>query len=198
MSARPLLANEYYDRAFETRACKILPGEFCATGEDILLVTVLGSCVAACIRDRRSGIGGMNHFMLPDAGDPSEPLAASARYGVHAMEMLLNDLSKLGADRRALEAKVFGGGAVVQGMTASRVGERNAAFVLEFLGREGIPVVSRDLLGEEARRVHYFPRTGRALVKKLQNLRNDTIAQRETDYRRRLATADVGGAVELF
>ena len=107
-----LAPNLYFDRYFNVEAAKILPGEYFVTGRDMVLVTVLGSCVAACIRDRISGIGGMNHFMLPDSGgDRSNPLVgASMRYGSYAMEILINQLIKLGASRASLEAKVFGGG----------------------------------------------------------------------------------------
>src|SRR5919107_5888469 len=106
--------NVYYDRTFDCDAAKILPGEYYYTCKDMLIVTVLGSCVAACIRDRVSGIGGMNHFMLPDGGDSDNPLiSASARYGTFAMEVLINELLKNGARRENLEAKVFGGGNVL-------------------------------------------------------------------------------------
>jgi chemotaxis protein CheD len=99
-----LAPNHYFDRSFQTEAAKILPGEYYVTGRDMLLVTVLGSCVSACIRDPKTGIGGMNHFMLPE-GDPHNPLSESARYGGYAMEVLLNQLIKLGASRNRLEAR---------------------------------------------------------------------------------------------
>lgn len=191
--------NLYYDRNFEMEAVKILPGEFYATGRDMVLVTVLGSCVTACVRDPLSGIGGINHFMLPENGDEQErECAPSARYGVHAMEMLLNELVKLGARRNALEAKVFGGGNVMPGMQQANVGARNAEFVLDFVEREGIPLLAADLLDDYPRKVYYFPRTGRALVRKLRTVKNDTIAVRERDYRQRLSITPVAGQVELF
>src|SRR4051812_3924933 len=133
--------NVYFDRTFDCDAAKILPGEYYFTPKDMLIVTVLGSCVAACIRDRVSGIGGMNHFMLPDGGgDADSPVSASMRYGTYAMEVLINDLLKAGARRENLEAKVFGGGAVLRGFTAINVGERNAKFVLHYLQNESIKV----------------------------------------------------------
>jgi chemotaxis protein CheD len=128
--------NVYYDRTFDCDAAKILPGEYYYTPKDMLIVTVLGSCVSACIRDRVKGLGGMNHFMLPDGGDPGNPVSASMRYGTYAMEVLINDLLKAGARREHLEAKVFGGGAVLRGFSAMNVGERNAAFVMQFLKTE--------------------------------------------------------------
>jgi len=192
--------NLYFDRNFNIDAAKILPGEFYGTSRDMVLVTVLGSCVAACIRDRVSGIGGMNHFMLPDSvgQDQSNPLSSSARYGTYAMEMLINELSKLGARRPNLEAKVFGGGNVLRGFTIANVGERNSAFVLDFLRMEKIPVVAQDLLDIYPRKVYYFPNTGKVMVKKLRNVHNNTIVDRESEYRVRLRQNDVGGDVELF
>lgn len=198
--AREQIANKlYYDRTFDCDAAKILPGEYYCTYKDMLIVTVLGSCVSACIRDRVSGIGGMNHFMLPDGGDGSDPLiSASARYGTYAMEVLINELLKAGARRENLEAKVFGGGNVLRGLTALNVGERNAAFVRGYLKAEGIRVLAEDLNDVFPRKVYFFPRTGRVLVKKLRELNNNTLVNREQDYASRLAGKKIGGEVELF
>jgi len=189
--------NLYFDRTYDSHAVKVLPGEFYATPKDLLLVTVLGSCVAACIRDPELGIGGMNHFMLPDT-DSAGPAGNAARYGSYAMEMLINHLIKLGAVRARLEAKVFGGGAVIAGMTQANVGERNAEFVLKFLRTEGIRVVAQDLNDIYPRKVYFFSASGRVLVKKLRNMHNDTIVTREVDYRSRLSQKPAGGEVELF
>lgn len=188
--------NRYFDRNFGMPAVKILPGEFFVTTTQTVLVTVLGSCVAACIRDRERGIGGMNHFMLPDGG--REVAGTSARYGVYAMELLVNQILKLGGRRSALEAKVFGGGRVMASLAQANVGERNAEFVLEFLKNEGIPVVARDLLDVHPRKVYFFPETGRVLVKRLVRVNNATVVRREREYQARLRKADVAGEVELF
>ncbi|MDB5754867.1 MAG: chemotaxis protein CheD [Massilia sp.] len=191
--------NVYYDRIFDCDAAKILPGEYYHTGKDMLIVTVLGSCVSACIRDRVSGQGGMNHFMLPDGGsDSGSPVSASMRYGSYAMEVLINELLKSGARRENLEAKVFGGGAVLKGFTAMNVGERNAAFVISFLKTEKIRLLAEDLNDIYPRKVYFFPRSGKVLVKKLMQSHNDTLAQRERDYARRLKVEPVGGAIDLF
>ncbi|MES2125920.1 MAG: chemoreceptor glutamine deamidase CheD [Pseudomonadota bacterium] len=191
--------NVYYDRTFDCDAAKILPGEYYYTPKDMLIVTVLGSCVSACIRDRVSGLGGMNHFMLPDGGgDTSSPVSASARYGTYAMEILINDLLKAGAKRENMEAKVFGGGAVLRGFTAINVGERNAAFVMNFLKMEKMRVVAEDLNDIYPRKVYFFPRTGKVLVKKLMQTHNDTLAKRELDYASRLKVEPVGGEIDLF
>ena len=194
-----LAPNHYFDRNFDMQAAKILPGEYYTTGRDMLLVTVLGSCVSACIRDRISGIGGMNHFMLPDSGqDQGNPLSASARYGTYAMEILLNQLLKLGAKRANLEAKVFGGGNVLRGFVVANVGERNAQFVLDFLATEKIRVVAQDLLDIYPRKIYYFPKTGKVLVKRLKRVHNDTIVEREKEYSSRLQYSRMEGDVELF
>jgi chemotaxis protein CheD len=189
--------NVYHDRTFACEAAKILPGEYYYTKQDMVIVTVLGSCVAACIRDRVTGLGGMNHFMLPDGGD-SGPVSASMRYGTYAMEVLINDLLKAGARRESLEAKVFGGGAVLRGFTAMNVGERNAAFVTSFLKTEKIPLLAEDLNDIYPRKVYFFPRTGKVLVKKLMQTHNDTLAKRELDYASRLKVTPVSGDVDLF
>lgn len=189
-------AQRYYDRNFSREAVKILPGEFFVTTRDMLLVTVLGSCVAACIRDPERGIGGMNHFMLPDAG--SGVMSRSARYGAYAMELLVNELIKAGARRSALQAKVFGGGRVMATLANANVGERNASFVLDYLANEGIPVLAQDLLDHHARKIYFFPHAGRVLMKKLARVNNDTLARREREYQERLARDDASGDIELF
>lgn len=189
--------NLYFDRNFTSEAAKILPGEYYVTGKQMLLVTVLGSCVAACIRDSDSGIGGMNHFMLPDEGG-RDMVSTSARYGTYAMEVLINHLLKMGARRNRLEAKVFGGGAVLESLSSSNVGMRNAEFVLNYLKTEKIPIIAKDLLDSYPRKVYYFPNSGRVLVKKLHRVHNDTLFSREREYKARIATAKVEGDVELF
>ena len=161
-SKEQFATNVYYDRTFNCDAAKILPGEYYFTNKDMLIVTVLGSCVSACIRDRVTGLGGMNHFMLPDGGsDPNSPISASMRYGTYAMEILINDLLKAGARRENMEAKVFGGGAVLRGFTAINVGERNAAFVINYLKAEKMRVVAEDLNDIHPRKVYFFPAAAR-------------------------------------
>lgn len=194
-----IATNLYYDRSFDCEAAKILPGEYYYTQKPMLIVTVLGSCVAACIRDRMTGIGGMNHFMLPDGkGDASNPTSASMRYGAYAMEVLINQLLKAGARRENLEAKVFGGGNVLRGFTAINVGERNAEFVRDFLRAEKIRIVAEDLNDVHPRKVYFFPANGKVLVKKLKQLNNYTLVKREQDYANRLQTNTVGGEIDLF
>ena len=177
---------------------RIQPGEFFATDRDMSLVTVLGSCVAACVRDRESGIGGMNHFMLPRSRGPAGPVSASARYGVNAMELLINELIRLGARRAKLEAKVFGGGNVLAGVTLLNVGEMNAQFVCDFLREEKIPVVASDLQGTVSRQVRYFPACGRAMVREIGRRDDFAILEGEVRYGERLRDLPLAGDVEFF
>jgi chemotaxis protein CheD len=194
-----LAPNHYFDTHFDIEAAKILPGEYYVTSRNMLLVTVLGSCVSACIRDRTTGIGGMNHFMLPHGGeDENSPLSASARYGSYAMEVMINQLFKLGAKRNNLEAKVFGGGNVLRGFTVANIGERNANYVLDYLDTENIRIASQDLRDIYPRKVYFFPQSGKVLVKRLKTAHNDTIIEREKEYSSRLDHAKLSGDVELF
>jgi chemotaxis protein CheD len=187
----------YYDSYFGLHAAKIGPGELYASKRNILIVTVLGSCVSVCLRDPVARIGGMNHFMLPDRAENSSLLSEPARYGAHAMEMLINNLLSMGAQRGRLEAKVFGAGRVLPGMTD--VGARNAQFALEYLERERIAVKARDVGGEQARKVYLFIETGRVLVKEITQLRNDTVINRERAYAVQIgAKRIVSSDVELF
>ena len=157
--------------------------------------------MSACLRDRESGIGGMNHFMLPDEGKligTHGNISAGGRYGVHAMELLINQILKLGGRRDRLEAKVFGGGNVLQGFMLSNVGEQNAEFIVEYLSIERIPIMARDLLDVWPRKIYFFPRSGKVMVKRLRKVNNDTIVLRERDYGARLFHGPIEGQAELF
>lgn len=156
----------YFDRMFNAKAVKILPGEYHASGDNTIITTVLGSCVSVCIYDTKSGVGGMNHFMLPGDSDTiSARDHGSARYGVHAMELLIEHVIRLGAKRTSLTAKVFGAGKVIDNM--GDVGSRNAAFALRYLKQMGIDVHAQDVGNVYPRRVYFFPGTGRVLVKRI-------------------------------
>ncbi len=186
----------YFDRHFGCMAARVLPGEYYFTSADMAILTVLGSCVSACIRDRETGVGGMNHFMLPSGGDDG-PASESMRYGAMAMEILINQLLKAGAQRNRLEAKVFGGGRVLSGMAAMNIGERNAQFVRDYLRAEKIPVVAADLNDVHPRKVAYFPSTGKAMVRKLATA-SPRLAEFEKQYSTALKTKPVAGDIELF
>lgn len=194
-----LAPNRYFDHNFTRKAVKILPGEYFATSEDTLIVTVLGSCVSACIRDPITKIAGMNHFLLPANNDTETFVSDSARYGVYAMEILINHMLKLGAARNRLEAKIFGGANVLKGFSVNTVGEQNAAFVKEFLEAEQIRISATDLLGVYPRKLYLFPDTGEVKVRKLKSMHNSTILERESEYKVKIKQSTVtGGDVDLF
>lgn len=190
--------NRYWDPVNECHTAKILPGEYYVTLRGEMITTVLGSCVSACIRDRRLGVGGMNHFMLPHSEqvDDWSIISSAARYGSYAMEVLINDILKNGGRREYLEVKLFGGGQVLTHKT--NVGQRNIAFVRDYIASEGLQLVSEDLGGEYPRKVIYFPHTGVARVKKLKTLKNDTVMRRESSYLTTLESAPVKKDIELF
>lgn len=183
----------YRDAAFHADAVKVMPGEYFVHDEDIVITTTLGSCIAACLWDRQARIGGMNHFMLPGDGQSADD---GGRYGSCAMELLINGLLKRGATRRTLEAKVFGGAALMPTQGALNVGQRNTEFVTRYLRTEDIPLVSQDVLGGWPRRVCFFPRTGRAMVRRLPPTQRDAVLALERDAGRR--TAGTGGSIDLF
>ncbi len=186
----------FYDAHFQAEAVKVLPGEYFVFNEDVLIMTTLGSCIATCLWDRQAKIGGMNHFMLPDNGGGASD---SGRYGSYAMELLINEMLKMGASRMTLEAKVFGGGAVISGMNSINVGERNTAFVMEYLKTERIPVVSKDVLEIYPRKVCFFPHSGKAMVKRLAPTNPDAIVQQERIAAQKVAPASTGGgSIDLF
>ena len=185
----------FYDAHFKNDAVKILPGEYFVHEEDILIMTTLGSCIAACLWDRQARIGGMNHFMLPEGGDGS----TSGRYGSYAMELLINEMMKRGATRGTLEAKVFGGGAVISGMNTINVGERNTAFVMDYLRTERIPVVSKDVMDVYPRKVCFLPASGKAMVKRLAPTNPEAIVAQERAAAQKVVPPSSGaGSVDLF
>jgi chemotaxis protein CheD len=196
-----IASNLYFDRTFDTDAAKIGPGEYYYTDQDMLIVTVLGSCISACIRDPLTGIGGMNHFMLPQGAksDMDSPVSESMRYGNYAMEVLINQLMRNGARRENLEAKIFGGGNVLNSFKTNMVGDRNAAFVKKYLKEEGIKITSEDVLDVFPRKVYYFPKTGKVMVKKLKQMNNYTLVKREEAYSSKMETKEeAGGEIDLF
>jgi chemotaxis protein CheD len=196
--------NRYFDKTRQKNVAKILPGELYVTEQEENIATTLGSCVSACIWDSRNHIGGMNHFMLPITdkdinniswGNRNLPSDAT-RYGNYAMEHLINEILKNGGSRSFLQAKVFGGGRVLNQMTD--VGKKNAAFVLEYLNTENIPLISQDLGDIYPRKVLFDPMTGKVLMKKLTATHNETISRREQTYRSDLVKKPVEGDIELF
>lgn len=192
--------KSYWDAQHKLHSARILPGEYYVSRGNEIISTVLGSCVSACIRDPELGIGGMNHFMLPEgsSNDPhSEDITnTSARYGSYAMEHMINTILANGGDRNRLEIKLFGGGKVLQ--SATNVGDRNIAFVREYLRTETLPVNSEDLGGLHPRKVLYFPFSGRVLVKKLPITEANEVSQIELNYQHTIEKKPVAGEIDLF
>jgi chemotaxis protein CheD len=188
------------DARLEAVVATLQPGDYYVAAAGELIGTILGSCVSACIRDRRLCVGGMNHFMLPQ--DQSEggrvwgdTASAATRFGNVAMERLINEILKLGGRREDLEVKLVGGGKVLDALTD--VGARNIQFVREYVQTEGFLVVGEDLGDRFARKVLYDPASGSARVKRLTRAVNQVAAE-ETRYRRDIERAPVGGEIELF
>lgn len=192
--------RRWFDPTFKIMAVKVLPGEhYVSTAGQEMVVTVLGSCVAACIWDHRLRIGGMNHFMLPESG-ANTMADKSMRYGNHAMEELINDLMRRGARRDSMEIKVFGGGNVLpmMGNTTVPIGDRNSEFVRRYLRDEGFRIAAEDLGGIHPRRIHFFPRMGKVIRLFLKKDVERAVLNREMSYRSRLQTTEVEGEIELF
>ncbi len=194
--------NRYWDKRLGVYAAKILPGQLYVSKAGEMVVTVLGSCVSACVRDPINGVGGMNHFMLPvqhaerAAIDPG--LTDAARYGNWAMEFLINEVLKNGGVRKNLEVKLFGGGKVLAGMNKMDVGQKNIDFILHYLDQENIKVAVQDLGGEFPRKVLYFSDTGSVKVRKLKTTRNNVVFERENDYAKTINQQSTQGEIELF
>ena len=188
----------FYDPVTASWMIKVLPGRFYITARaDETIVTVLGSCVSACIRDPETGIGGMNHFMLAsDSAGNWGSDEKSTRYGNFAMEKLINELIKAGCPRERMEVKVFGGGNVTE--TRNQIGTQNAEFVLRYLEDEGLPCSAHDLGGPYPRRIQYFPSTGRVVRKLLTGGDRDLIVREESEYAKRLTAKPTAGDVQLF
>ncbi len=188
----------WYETQFNSEAVKVLPGEYFVHAQEILLMTTLGSCIAACLWDRFARVGGLNHFMLPEGGT-GDAAGNGGRYGSYAMELLINELLKHGASRGALEAKVFGGAQVIAGMATLNIGERNTSFVLDYLKTERIPVVSKDVLDIYPRKVCFLPASGKAMVKRLAPTQAAAVAAQERAAAQQVAPrAAAGGSVDLF
>lgn len=187
--------KKYPDKINNCISAKLLPGEFYVTDQPEMITTVLGSCVSACIYDPNLKLGGMNHFMLPGS-EAANDQDGSTRYGLFAMESLINEILKRGALKRNLKAKLFGGGQILENM--SDIGQKNIRFAKTFLFSEGIPLESNDLGLVFPRKVNFFPTTGRVMVKRLQSLHNNTIELREKEYMQSLTAKPVSGDIDLF
>lgn len=195
---RPAAGRRFFDAATAVWMMKVFPGEFYMTKEtNEVLVTVLGSCVSACIRDPVVGVGGMNYFMLPQHGSGAWGNdLKSTRFGNFAMEKLINELIKAGCVRERMEIKVFGGGNVTNSSNA--VGSENAEFIRAYLKAEGLKCAASDLGGTLPRRIHYYPSTGRVVRRLLGISERYSIDREEHDYGSRLQQQQPAGEIELF
>lgn len=191
--------RRYYDPVLRVHVVQVFQGDFyVSTKPGEMLATVLGSCIAACIRDPVAGVGGMNHFLLPDKGGdstPDLPLSASLRYGSYSMEQLINGLLSVGARRERMEVKVFGGANVLSGLRG--IGHQNADFAERYFKAEGFKVLGADLRGNLPRKVQFFPETGVARVKSIEDASAKTVFQRET-AKKITAVQTTAGSIELF
>jgi chemotaxis protein CheD len=195
--------NRYWDAQMNLPAAKILPGECYVSTRGEMISTILGSCIAACIRDPVLGIGGMNHFMLPiQSGHLGIQRLNSVNpalcYGNWAMEFLINTILKQGGRKERLELKLFGGGRVLAGMTAMDIGRSNITFVLDFVKREGLTVKADDLGGDYPRKILYFPDTGAVKMRRIQSTNNKTVQERERAYFESMTKKPQIGGIELF
>jgi len=182
----------------KTDVC-INSGEWYVSAKPTVIYTVLGSCVAACLYDPLNCIGGMNHFILP--GDPDlHRFNDSARYGINAMELLINGLMNLGANRSYLTAKVFGGGNILHGVSEEKSpGPQNARFVLDFMKYEKIKVASMDLGGKEGRKIFFNTHTGDVFLKHIKIVQYDKVLKEELKDRGRVRRdIEKTGDVTLF
>lgn len=191
--------NRYRDPRLGREVVSIVVGGCVVTDDETLVIaTTLGSCIAACIYDEQAGIGGMNHFLLPDA--KHDKVSDSARYGSAAMEQLINRLLKETRRRDRLRAKVFGGANVNTGnaLRGSTIGQRNVEFVMDYLAAEGIPTVSWDVGGNAARAIRFFPTSGRTQRRLIGDDQVTDIARSEATFLDGLKKTKIEGTIELF
>jgi chemotaxis protein CheD len=192
-------SRRFYDPKLQATIVQVFQGEYHVTGRPgEILSTILGSCIAACIRDPVLRVGGMNHFLLPARAGTLQDMDQSfaLRYGSFAMEELINAILKRGGRKERLEVKVFGGANVLSGMTG--IGHKNADFVEQFLGREGVPIAAHDLRGHKARRVQYNPYTGKVRLREVQDKQKTAVFALEERKSPIVSRPASGGDVELF
>jgi len=187
---------------FEQEVVTIHPGEYFATQADTIISTVLGSCIAVSLHDPARSMGGLNHFMLPgELGREGLIRDPNAKYGMYAMELLVNELLKMGSKKKDLKAKVFGGGAVLRfsdGGT-TRIPQSNIDFAFEYLKEEGIPILASDVGGREPRKIFMFPRSGKVLLKRIVPSQASLVEKEEERYLQVVREKEAeGGEVTLF
>ncbi|MFK7887652.1 MAG: chemoreceptor glutamine deamidase CheD [Gammaproteobacteria bacterium] len=195
----PLNTDRHFDSQLDAYVARISVGDCYVTNKDEVISTVLGSCIAACIRDPLAGIGGMNHFMLPGCGAARAggDELAERRYGAASMEVLINALLAQGGRKERFEIKLFGGAELLAG-GSSRIGQANTRFAHEFIRLEGLNLAAADCGGPYPRRVQYWPATGRAMVMNMPLERAQTELANEQKVAKTLAQKMPEGDIELF
>lgn len=188
--------DRYFDHNSEKVVVKLMSGDCYATADrNEMIVTILGSCIAACVRDPITNVGGMNHFLLP--GDfESSALNESARYGTFAMEKLINQILNLGGKKDRLEIKIFGGANVIE--NSSMIGQKNVNFIKNFLKADGFTIASEHVGGTAPRRIHYYPDSGKVMMRLLKRKEDMKVVQKEEVFRSSLRKNPLEGEIELF
>jgi len=190
---------KYYDNRLKSEIINLAPGEYFASDKDLLINTVLGSCVSVILFDPVLKAGGMNHFMLADvkAKNTIDSFFKVERYGLYAMESLINDFLKMGSKKSNLKAKIFGGSRVLETRRTIDIGDENIRFAEEFLKTEKIPVVNHDTGGRKARKIYLYTKTFKILLKRV-NVRTTELDHQMEDYQKKLEEKKDGGKVTLF
>lgn len=190
--------KKFWDPRFQHFSVKVGPGDHYVTNKaDEMITTTLGSCIAVCMRDTAQGIGGMNHFMLPQSETGNWGGASAAmRYGNYAMEVLVNDILRMGGARNRLEIKIFGGANVIR--SSAEIGTRNIEFIQTYLRLEHMAIAAEDVGGKQGRRIVYFPSTGKVKLKRLSTQEITDVTQAEQNFKAEIENQAIEGSVELF
>ena len=175
-----------------------MPGEHAVSWNPARITTLLGSCVSMCLWDSRLGIGGLNHFMLPDAPDAHAPTGSPLRYGLYAMERLINDLIVMGSNKKDLQAKVFGGANMTSQAVHRHLGARNVDFVLKFLKKDNIRLTGEDLGGNYGRRIQFNTKTGTVKLQKIPTQQQQELIKQEHNYHHQITEKSLVGEVTFF
>ena len=194
----PLVGFEHIqcfsDKKYNICGYRIMPGEYTVANNKAWIHTLLGSCVSACLRDPKTGIGGVNHFLLPDVSCPSHD---SGHYGLNAMELLINAIMNYGGQRNRLVAKIFGGASVIQGVSIN-VGYKNASFIKHFLETERIPIEAEDIGGERARNIYFQPASGKVYVRYAGKHTSEVFADTENSYFNKVKKEEPESTISYF
>ncbi len=189
----------HFDRKLMLERVILDPGDFHTAAGDRVIYTVLGSCVSACLMDEAAGIAGMNHFMLPQAVSKDALFSTDiGRYGIQAMELLVNEMLLRGASRNRIKAKIFGGGHVIPSMASSQLPESNIDAAVTFLETENIPIVARDVGGFRGRKVSFFTNSGRVKVEMVQQSDLSALGTNEQSLQKRIVRSEKSGDFVLF